>query len=181
MALTDNKNFLSPVGFSFKIDTTEFPNLEYFCTAVNLPGITNGDTPIPYKGVNLAFSGDRMGFEDLSIRFNITENMENYIETFNWMHNLIQKKDADKNYKNDATLLIYTSHNNVNNEIKFHDVFPVQLSSVEFNAQGTDVEYLQADLVLKYTSFEFRSIQGVTQATPTQSSSSGGGGSGGGY
>ena len=173
MALTDNKNFLSPVGFSFKIDTTEFPNLEYFCTAVNLPGITNGDTPIPYKGVNLAFSGDRMGFEDLSIRFNITENMENYIETFNWMHNLIQKKDADKNYKNDATLLIYTSHNNINNEIKFHDVFPVQLSSVEFNAQGTDVEYLQADLVLKYTSFEFRSIEGVTQT----SSSGGGGGS----
>ena len=117
-----------------------------------------------------------MGFEDLSIRFNITENMENYIETFNWMHNLIQKKDADKNYKNDATLLIYTSLNNINNEIKFHDVFPVQLSSVEFNAQGTDVEYLQADLVLKYTSFEFRSIEGVTQA-----SSSGGGGGGSSY
>ena len=60
MALTDNKNFLSPVGFAFKIDTTEFPNLEYFCTAVTLPGITSGDTPLPYRGVNIAMSGDRM-------------------------------------------------------------------------------------------------------------------------
>ena len=178
MALTTNKNFLSPVGFGFKIDTVEFPNLEYFCTAVNLPGINNGDTAVPYRGVNLAFTGDRMGFDDLSIRFNITENMENYIETFNWMHNLIQKKDADKTYKNDATLLIYSSHNNVNQEIRFYDVFPIQLSSVEFNAQGTDIEYLQADLVLKYTSFEFASIQGVTQTPPSQSPDSSGGGGG---
>ena len=154
-ALTTNKNFLSRLGSGFKIDTTEFPNLVYFCTAVTLPGVTNGDVSMPYRGVNLALSGDRMGFDDLSIRFNITEDMENYIETFNWMHNLIQKKDADKNYKNDATLLIYSSHNNINKEIRFFDVFPIQLSSVEFNAQGTDIEYLQADLVLKYTSFEF--------------------------
>jgi len=181
MALTTNKNFLSPVGFGFKIDTTEFPNLEYFCTAVNLPGVTTGDTAVPYRGVNLAMSGDRMGFEDLSIRFNITENMENYIETFNWMHNLIQKKDADKNYKNDATLLIYSSHNNVNQEIKFYDVFPIQLSSVEFNAQGTEIEYLQADLVLKYTSFEFASIQGTTQTPPNTGGGQSGGGGGGGY
>ena len=130
MALTTNKNFLSPVGFGFKIDTTEFPNLEYFCTAINLPGISTGDTPLPYRGANIAMTGDRMSFEDLSIRF--------------------------KNYKNDATLLIYSSHNNINKEIKFFDIFPVQLSSVEFNAQGTEIEYLQADLVLKYTSFEFK-------------------------
>ena len=107
--------------------------------------------------------------------------MENYIETFNWMHNLIQKKDADKNYKNDATLLIYSSHNNVNQEIKFYDVFPVQLSSVEFNAQGTEIEYLQADLVLKYTSFEFATIGGVTQTPPNTGSSGSSGGGGGGY
>ena len=57
MALTTNKNFLSPVGFSFKIDNTNFPNLEYFCTAVTLPGVSLGDVPVPYKGVNLAFTG----------------------------------------------------------------------------------------------------------------------------
>ena len=146
----------SPVGFSFKIDNTNFPNLEYFCTAVTLPGVSLGDVPVPYKGVNLAFTGDRMGFEDLAIRFNITENMENYIETFNWLSNSVQRKDADKNYKFDAVLAILSSHNNVNKEIAFSGVFPVSLSAVEFNTQTTDIEYAQADLVLKYTSFEFR-------------------------
>ena len=38
--LTANKNFLSPVGFTFKIDATNFANLEYFCTQVTFPGIS---------------------------------------------------------------------------------------------------------------------------------------------
>ena len=157
MALTTNKNFLSPVGFSFKIDNTNFPNLEYICTAVTLPGVSLGDVPVPYKGVNLAFTGDRIGFEDLAVRFNITENMENYIETFNWLNNAATKKDADSTtYKFDAILSILSSHNNINKEIKFSGVFPISLSAVEFNTQTTDIEYAQADLVLKYTSFEFR-------------------------
>ena len=157
MALTTNKNFLSPVGFNFKIDNRSFPNLEYFCTAVTLPGVSLGDVPVPYKGVNLAFTGDRIGFEDLAVRFNITENMENYIETFNWLNNAATKKDADSTtYKFDAILSILSSHNNINKEIKFSGVFPISLSAVEFNTQTTDIEYAQADLVLKYTSFEFR-------------------------
>ena len=72
--------------------------------------------------------------------------------------------------------MVYSSHNNINQEIRFYDVFPIQLSSVEFNAQGTDIEYLQADLVLKYTSFEFSTIAGVTQTPPNSGSGGGGGG-----
>ena len=90
MALTDNKNFISPVGFVFKIDAKNFANTEYFCSQVTMPGISLAEVNVPYKGVNLAMTGDRLNFEDLAIRFNITENMENYIEIFNWMHNIIQ-------------------------------------------------------------------------------------------
>lgn len=152
--LTTNKNFLSPVGFQFKIDNTKYPNLEYFCTAATLPGLNLGDTAVPYKGVNLSFTGDRVTFEDLSITFNVTEDMENYIETFNWIHHLVQNSNAE-GFKSDATLLILSSHNNVTKEIKFTGVFPISLSALEFNSQQTEIEYLQANLTLKYTTFEF--------------------------
>ena len=69
--LTTNKNFLSPVGFQFKVDHTKYPNLEYFCVASTLPGITISPAEMPYRGVNLSFTGDRMTFDDLSIRANI--------------------------------------------------------------------------------------------------------------
>ena len=152
--LTANKNFLSPVGFNFKIDQINFANLEYFCTSVTFPGISLTEVQLPYRGVNLAQTGDRMIFDDLAIRFNITENMENYLELFNWMHNIINKKDAE-DYKYDASLLIMSSHNNMVKTVKFQEIFPTALSTVEFNAQSTDVEYLQADVSFRYTLFEF--------------------------
>ena len=88
--LTTNKNFLSPVGFQFKVNHTKYPNLEYFVVAATLPSLNIAAAELPYRGVNLSFTGDRMAFDDLSIRANITENMDNYVETFEWIHNIIQ-------------------------------------------------------------------------------------------
>jgi len=153
MALTTNKNFLSPIGFTLKIDSN-MANTEYFCTAANLPGISLSSIDTPYKGVNLGMTGDRLTFEDLSVTFNITENLENYIEIYNWMVNVIQAKDAE-GYKYDARLLILTSHNNVAKEISFQEIFPTSLSSIEFNAQSGSLEYVQATVTFKYTLFEF--------------------------
>ena len=150
--LTSNKNFLTPIGFKFNIDTTKYPNLEYFCSEVNLPSITLNAVETPYRGVNLGFTGDRLFFDDLVITFNITENMENYQETFDWMHNAISTNEI---FTSDAILSILSSHNNVTKEIKFNDCFPVSLSGADFTSQANDVEYLQASVTFKYTSFEF--------------------------
>ena len=70
------------------------------------------------------------------------------------MHNIINKPDAE-DYKYDASLLIMSSHNNMVKTVKFQEIFPTALSTVEFNAQSTDVEYLQADVSFRYTLFEF--------------------------
>jgi hypothetical protein len=155
MTLTTNKNFLSPVGFQFRINAQEFPNLEYFCTAVTLPGVSLTESNVPYRGVNIAMTGDRMNFDELAIRFNITENMENYIEMFNWMEKIINDSNAES-FKYDATLSILTSHNNVSKEITFKDCFPTSLSALEFSTQQTDIEYLQADAAFKYTYYEIK-------------------------
>jgi hypothetical protein len=153
--LTTNKNFLSPVGFQLKVDHTLYPNLEYFVVAATLPSISLSASEMPYRGVNLSFTGDRLAFDDLSIRANITENMENYIETFDWMHNIIQDKNAE-DLKVDGTLLVLSSHNNVTKEIKFSGLFPTSLSAVEFDAQADSVEYAQMDITFSYTNFEFK-------------------------
>ena len=152
--LTTNKNFLSPVGFQFKVDHTKYPNLEYFVVAATLPSLNIAAAEMPYRGVNLSFTGDRMAFDDLSIRANITENMENYIETFDWIHNIIQSNKAE-DFKADATLLILSSHNNVTKEIKFNGIFPTSLSSVELDSQAEAIDFAQMDITFSYTSFEF--------------------------
>jgi len=153
--LTTNKNFLSPVGFQFKVDHTKYPNLEYFVVAATLPGLNIASAEQPYRGVNLSFTGDRLSFDDFAIRANITENMENYIETFEWIHNIVQSEKAE-DFKADATLLILSSHNNVTKEIKFNGLFPTSLSAVEFDSQAEAIDYSQMDITFAYTSFEFK-------------------------
>ena len=153
--LTTNKNFLSPVGFQFKVDSTKYPNLEYFAVACTLPGISMTPTVTPYKGVNLQFTGDRLAFEDLSLRVNVTENLENYIETFDWLHSIAQSKNSEE-LKVDATLLILSSHNNVVKEVEFKGVFPTSLSPIDFDAQAESIQYVQMDITFSYTNFEFK-------------------------
>ena len=150
--LTSNKNFLSPIGFQLVINRTKYANIDYFCTGVTLPSVDLAETPAPYRGVNHAVAGDRLNFSELSITFNVTEDMENYIETFNWMHDSIKENGIEE----DAELLIYNSHNNVSKRIKFSGIFPTSLDSLDFNTQNDSLEYLQATVSFKYTSFEIK-------------------------
>jgi len=152
MTITTNKNFLSPVGFQLKLDSQKYENVEYFCTAVSLPDLSIAESPTPFRGSNMAMGGDRLNFSNLEVTFNITENMENYIEIYNWLHDIANKGET----KIDGTLLILSSHNNTTKEILFRDLFPTTLSAVEFSTQQTEVEYLQASVSFKYTYFEFK-------------------------
>lgn len=156
MSITSNKNFLSPVGFELKIDSSKYPNLEYFCTGASLPGINMAEAPVPYRGANIGFVGDRINFDDFTMRFNVTENMDNYIETFDWIQDIVNGQKPIDEMQSDATLLILNSHNNVTKEVQFRSMFPTALSGLEFNASSTDIEYLTAEVTFKYSYFEIK-------------------------
>ena len=155
MSVTTNKNFLSPVGFQLKIDYNKYPNLEYFCTAAGLPGISMTEAPVPYRGANIGFVGDRINFDDLTVRFNVTENMENYIETYNWMHEIVNGEVEMSEMLSDATLVILNSHNNKTKEIQFKDIFPTALSGLDFDTTS-DIEYFTAEVTFKYSYYEIK-------------------------
>ena len=153
MAVTKNKNFLSPVGFEFSIDNQNYPNLNYFCTSEQVPGISAPEAASPYRGVNFAQTGDRMTFEPLQLTFNVTEYLENWIETTQWLEACVV---SNEDQRSDAILHILSSHNNVTKEIKFVYCFPTALSGLEFNSQLSDIEYLHATLTLNYTYYEIK-------------------------
>ena len=79
-------DYASPTQFKFQI--LKLPKVEYFCTAVNIPGITlssiKQDTPladIPLPGVKLTFG-------ELEMSFLVDENLENYREIHGWLTGL---------------------------------------------------------------------------------------------
>jgi hypothetical protein len=146
--LTTNINMLSPTGFKLTINREKFANTEFFITSFGIPSLSAGEVQTNFQN-NIGFTpGEALTYESLSLRFVIDEDMNNYTEMFNWM-----KANTDTVERHDMILSIMTNKNLVNKQFQFKDAFPTALSGVEFNAQATDVEYLQADVTFRYNEF----------------------------
>ena len=146
--LTTNINMLSPTGFKLTINREKFANTEFFITTFGIPSLSAGEVQTNFQN-NIGFTpGEALTYESLSLRFVIDEDMNNYTEMFNWM-----KANTDTVERHDMILSIMTNKNLVNKQFQFKDAFPTALSGVEFSAQATDVEYLQADVTFRYNEF----------------------------
>lgn len=164
--LPDNLSYLSPIGFKFQIN--DFPEVNYFCQAANIPGISIGaiDVATPLK--NVKFSGDEISYEELNIRFVVDENMKNWLSIYEWIISLgFPSKEDQEKYRRlqnsnkltqDATLTVLTSNMNAQINFIFKDCFPLNLSSINFDSGNTDVEYVTADVSFAYDVYEVRNL-----------------------
>lgn len=172
-----NRNFLSPVGFKFTIQKA--PKVAFFSNQANIPSLDFGVATQTNYLRDIPHLGDKMEFEDFSLRFLVDENLENYMEIQNWMRGIafpeslqqiydIQKKGRNMdmqpktmlNVYSDGTLLVLTSNNNANFKVKFRDLFPISLSTLTFDAALSDVEYLTAEVRFKYLMYNITDMNG---------------------
>ena len=61
----------------------------------------------------------------------------------------------ESNLYSDATLIVYSSKNMPKVEVKFKNMFPTTLSSLEYSQEPTDVEYFKASATFRYLYYEF--------------------------
>jgi hypothetical protein len=152
-SLTSNRNFLTPVGFKLTMDSTKYGNVEYFITTVSLPTVTLGEISTPFRNRQGYMPDDKVGFDTLTVRMMIDEDMNNYDEILNWInHNALSEGRLEFC---DMTLNILSSKSRVNKQIRFTAAFPTALSGVEFNTQNSDIEYLQADVTFRFDEMRF--------------------------
>jgi hypothetical protein len=162
-----NRNFLSPVGFKFTL--AKEPKIPFFCNSARIPEISLSVLQQPTYLKDLDIPGGKLQYGDLTLRFMVDEDMENYMAIHNWLTGLgfPESTEQYKNlltYENDVTqpldpkrafsdgsLYILDSNYNTNAIVKFIDLFPVSLTSLEFDATQTDVQYFTADVTFKYT------------------------------
>ena len=166
----NNRNFLSGIGFKFNLG--RFPKVDFFCNTARIPEITLDTTTQPSYLKNIDVPGEKISYGDLTIQFLVDENMENYKIVHNWITGLgfpetaqqfIDKttgQDGVRDMKEqfaDGTLRILNSNFNEVAKVKFLDMFPVSLSSLDFDATSTDVNYFTAQASFKYTVYQLTS------------------------
>jgi hypothetical protein len=166
----DNKNFLSPIGFQFAIQ--KLPHVNYFCTSANIPDVSTTviDT-LATPFINMPEPGDKLWFGELSLNFRIDEDLRNYREIYDWMISIGYPDDFGQrvpirraNFKEgdtmvcDGSLLIMTNQYKPNVEVKFIDMFPISLSSLTFDIEKDDIEYLIGEVSFKYRKYNLTTI-----------------------
>lgn len=162
-----NKNFLGQGGFKLVLDRT--PHVSYFCQVAPLPGIQLSTIEMPSPIVTRPLPGTKLQFSPFDITFRIDEDMKNYIEIFHWLvglgapvsteqRRLFEAGSRNNNMLSDGTLLIYSSKYNPNISVKFKDMFPENLSQVQFSTQGSDVDYLETSVSFRYSSFSIETL-----------------------
>jgi hypothetical protein len=171
----ENRNFLSPIGFKFTL--AKEPKVSFFSNSSRIPDINLGTANQPTYLKDLDVPGDKLSYGDFSLRFLVDENMENYMAIHNWLTGLgypettQQFKDLitddngirDLKYQfSDGSLHILNSNFRDIAIVKFRDLFPTNLTSLEFEATDTDVNYFTAEVNFKYTVYNILASDGRT-------------------
>ena len=163
----NNRNFLSGIGFKFNLG--KYPKVDFFCNTARIPELSLATTTQPSYLKDIDVPGEKISYGDLTIQFLVDENMENYKTVYDWIVGLgfpetaQQFKDVTtdndgirdmKEQFADGTLRILNSNFNEVAKVKFLDMFPVSLSSLDFDATSTDVNYFTAQATFKYTVYQ---------------------------
>jgi hypothetical protein len=171
----ENRNFLAPVGFNFTL--ANYQKVSFFSNSARIPEIKLGNAVQPTYLKILDVPGDILIYEDFQLRFMVDENLENYMLIHNWMtglgfpgspqqfKNLITNDDTVEDYKEqytDGNLSILNSNYNTVAVVRFKDLYPVSLTSLDFEAGEPDINYFTASVSFKYTIYEVFAADGRT-------------------
>jgi hypothetical protein len=162
-----NRNFLSPVGFRFTL--ARYPKISFFCNSAKIPELNLGVAKQPTYLKTIDVPGEILVFGDLVLKFLVDESMENYMIIHNWITalggsgslkeyaDLIRDEDGIEDGKrafSDGTLRVLNSNYKDVALVRFLDLFPVSITSLEFDSTSTDVQYFTAEVVFKYTIYD---------------------------
>jgi len=156
-----NKNRLTTNRFIFVLTRT--PYLTYFCQRANLPSIGFG-TSIQSNptAIEIKRPGTRLVYEDLQVGFIVDEEMKNWLEIHNWMKT-ISTYDTMHDYlreeqkTSDALMYVLSPTYKPILTIQYHDVYPVFLTSIDFDSTSADSEVAISTVTFSYTHYVIKS------------------------
>ena len=165
-----NRNFLSGIGFKFNLG--KYPKVDFFFNSARIPELRLSTQVQSSYLKDIDLPGEKITYGDLTLQFLVDENMENYKTIYDWIYGLgfpetpqqFKDKTTDRDGVRDmneqfadGTLRILNSNFNEVAKVKFLDMFPVSLSSLDFDATQTDVNYFTAQATFKYTVYQLTS------------------------
>ena len=171
-----NRNYLSGIGFKFNL--AKYPKVDFFSNSAKIPELSLALATQPSYLKDIDIPGEKLTYGDLTIRFLVDENMQNYMAMHNWLKGIgfpeTPQQFADQTTNidgvrdplevfSDGSLHILNSNFQDVAIVKFNDLFPVGLTSLEFDATEPDINYFTAEAVMRYTVYNIFDTDGRTR------------------
>jgi hypothetical protein len=156
-------NFLSPL--EFRVSVRRLPNVQFYTQQTSIPSVSTTPVVQPTRFNPIYRVGDAVTYSPLDLMFIIDEDMNNYLEVFNWLtkqsfpqsHNQFEEiRSSQDGIFSDILITILNSKKNSNIDILYKNCFPTNLSDVVLNTVDSDVVYPQATATFQYDSFTIK-------------------------
>lgn len=166
-------SFLSQFGY--KLIIKRLPEIAFNLQRINLPGLMVGESPIDTPFVKIPYPSDKVNFNDLSFSFKVDQDLMSYFSIWDWMIRLGFNTDFDQ-YKELATrkrfppnfeegevtsdieVLLLDNKHVPKFQFNFVSCFPTMLSDLVLTSTDTTVNYLTADVTMKYTLYSYKKL-----------------------
>lgn len=158
-------NFFTPLEFI--VTVKRLPNVEFYTQRASIPGISASPVAVPTPFNRFYETPDELTYNNFDFSFIIDEEMNNYLEVFNWMSSLTFPKEFSqfKNLKesregliSDISIIVLNSNKNSSIKIEFKNCFPVSLSEVVLDTTQNDLVYPEATVSFQYDYYEIQKV-----------------------
>lgn len=157
-----NTSILQTTKYTFLIP--ELPFARYFGQTVALPGVGTNPVEVSNPFTSTYRHGDKLVYEPFSINAIVDEDLRVWEETYNWLRFLTKPTSFNDSRKREGTifkekyydgvLTINTNANIPNIRVKFKNVHPVSLGSIQFSSTDNAQTIPTADISFRYDWFE---------------------------
>ena len=184
----DKLDYASPTQFKFNINqlpkvecfttAANVPGISSADVIMNTPfkSIPSMGTNLTYENLSITFICDEYlenykQLHDWLIAIGFPKNREQFstfrgntsnspITTSGTSQDIgdVKPSTSARGMFSDATLTILSNKNNPIAEVRFQDLYPVNISALEFNQNATDVEYLTVSAEFVYKIYEIHSL-----------------------
>ena len=177
-------DYSSPI--QFRLEILYLPLTEYFVQSANVPGLSLQTATVPTPLYDYPIPGDTITFDPFNISFLVDENLNNFNELHQWISRLgfaeshteyanllasgnpaqvtpsttskVSAPLPEQGIYSDATLTILNSKNIPKTEIRFKNIYPTSISSLDYSVSGTDVNYITCNASFNYLGYTINQI-----------------------